>query len=224
MSVALRRALSIVLLLVGSLGLCCGIFPGVLLPMLFSAEIARVERLQPSSFAAFEDGAPGREVLIEGTLSPRSRTSPDGLIIYVRSVAGVDADGDRIWVEAERVQPPLLIALSGGLAQVRDGYGLNGGLPVVVEQDALRIEGLRAGDSVLAVGTLVQGQEGIELDADFVAVGTRQAYLDENRTAALFFSIFGWALIGAGAAMLIGGLAILVTGLMRPRGPSLTAP
>ena len=215
MSLAARRILAAALLLIGSLGLCCGLFSGVLFPRLFDADVARVQALAPLSYAAFEDGTPGRAALLEGRLSARNPASPEGFVIYTRSVAGLDRDGKRVWRELERVQPPLLLELPGGVARVVGDYNLNG-IMERVGDDLTQIEGLRAGASVMAVGTLVQGQEGVELQADLVAAGTRAAFLASNRAAALFFSIFGWALIGGGALLFVGGLFVLLR-LLRGR-------
>ena len=215
MSLATRRILAAALLLIGSLGLCCGLFSGVLFPRLFDADVARVQALDPLSYAAFEDATPGRAALLEGRLSARNPASPEGFVIYTRSVAGLDRDGKRVWRELERVQPPLLLELPGGVARVVGDYNLNGSLERVGD-DLTQIEGLRAGASVVAVGTLVQGQEGVELQADLVAAGTRAAFLASNRAAALFFSIFGWALIGGGALLFVGGLFVLLR-LLRGR-------
>ncbi len=215
MSLATRRILAAALLLIGSLGLCCGLFSGVLFPRLFDADVARVQALDPLSYAAFEDATPGRAALLEGRLSARNPASPEGFVIYTRSVASLDRDGKRVWRELERVQPPLLLELPGGVARVVGDYNLNGSLERVGD-DLTQIEGLRAGASVMAVGTLVQGQEGVELQADLVAAGTRAAFLASNRAAALFFSIFGWALIGGGALLFVGGLFVLLR-LLRGR-------
>jgi len=214
-SLAARRILAAALLLIGSLGLCCGLFSGVLFPRLFDADVARVQALAPLSYAAFEDGTPGRAALLEGRLSARNPASPEGFVIYTRSVASLDRDGKRVWRELERVQPPLLLELPGGVARVVGDYNLNG-IMERVGDDLTQIEGLRAGASVMAVGTLVQGQEGVELQADLVAADTRAAFLASNRAAALFFSIFGWALIGGGALLFVGGLFVLLRLLRAP--------
>jgi len=214
-SLATRRILAAALLLIGSLGLCCGLFSGVLFPRLFDADVARVQALDPLSYAAFEDATPGRAALLEGRLSARNPASPEGFVIYTRSVAGLDRDGKRVWRELERVQPPLLLELPGGVARVVGDYNLNG-IMERVGDDLTQIEGLRAGATVIAVGTLVQGQEGIELQADLIAAGTRAAFLASNRSAALFFSIFGWALIGGGALLFVGGLFVLLRLLRAP--------
>jgi hypothetical protein len=208
-SLAVRRILAASLLLLGGLGLACGLLAGLLLPWLFDADLARVRRLEPLSYFAIEDGAPGREALIEGRLSERSSPGPEGFIVYRRYVATVEPDGDRAWQQVELVRPPLLIELPGGLVRVAGDYTLQGTLERY-EQGPLRLEGLRAGAPVIAIGELVEGQEGIELRADTLAAGTRDDYLRSTGDASAFFSIFGWSFIICSAAMLAAGLALLL--------------
>lgn len=213
MSLAARRILAVTLLLLGGFVLCCGVLMGLVLPISFGDDIARVERLTPISFVAFEDGAPGREVLVEGALSPDNPASPEGLIVYTRSVMELDSDGDRVWREAASVRPPLLVELPGGAVRVRGGYALEGTPPADIERADERLRGAAAGDAVIAVGTLVEGPEGIELRAEFVGFGTRDDYLERNRVALRFSRIFGWMLLGGAALLLAGGIALLLWSL-----------
>lgn len=219
MSLALRRILAGALLLVGCLGLGCGLLAGVLMPWLFDADTARVRRLQPISYVAFEDGAPGREALIEGRLSERNRAGAEGFVVYTRYVAQVEADGDRVWRSVETARPPLLVELpGGGLVRVRGDYTLSGSLESE-ERGPLRVEGLRAGAALIAVGELVEGQESVELQADLIAAGARDDYLRSSRGASAFFAIFGRSLLAVSALMLAGGILLLLR-LLRRRGPT----
>lgn len=213
-SLAIRRVLAGVLLVVGSLALCCGLFSGLLFPWAFNSDVALVQRQEPLSYVALEDGTPGRPALVEGRLSPRNRTSPEGFVLYTRSVPATNDDGERTWREVERVYPPLLVELPGGVVRVVGDYRLNGSTERE-ESVAQRLEGLRPGAEVIAVGTLVQGQEEIELEAELLGVGTREAFIADNRAAARFFSIFGWLLVGGGVLMAGAGLFLLVR-LLRP--------
>jgi hypothetical protein len=215
-SLALRRILAAALLLLGSIGLACGLLSGVLLPWLFDADMARVQRLEPLPYVAIEDGAPGREALIEGRLSERNRAGPEGFVAYTRYVAAIEADGDQVWHAVETVRPPLLVELPDGLLRVAGDYLLNGTLERH-EQGAQRLEGLRAGAPLIAMGELVEGQEEIELLADTVVAGTRADYLRSTGGTSAFFSIFGWAFIVCSATMLAAGLALLWHLLRRRR-------
>lgn len=215
MSLALRRILTVVLLLLGCIGLACGLLAG-LLPRLFDADIARVRRLEPLSYVAFEDGAPGREALIEGRLSERNRPTLEGFIAYRRYAATLSPNGNRTWRQVETIQPPLLVELPGGLVRVSGDYTLSGALERY-EQGSLRLDGLRPGAPVIAIGELVEGQEGIELLADTVAAGTRADYLRGASEASLFFSVFGRTLLVSSGLMLVGGLLLLLHLLRRRR-------
>lgn len=215
MSLAARRIISVALLLLGSIGLCCGVIPGVIFPLVFDADIARVEALRPISFVAFEDGAPGREVLVEGVLSPRNPASPEGLIIYTRSVATTDSDGDRTWREVESVRPAVILELQGGVVPVRAGYSLDGSLPTQIERPGERLNGVMSGATVIVVGTLAEGPEGIELQAELLSVGTREEYLTRNRQLLVFFRVFGYALLCGGILLFGGGLLLLVRSFLR---------
>lgn len=216
-SLALRRIFAGVLLAVGSLSLCCGLFSGLFFPWAFNSDVALVVRQEPLSYVALEDGTPGRPALIEGRLSPRNRTSPEGFVLYIRSVPAVNDKGERSWREVERVYPPLLVELPGGEARVVGDYRLNGSTERE-ESAAQLLEGLRPGAEVIVVGTLVQGQEAIELEAELLGVGTRASFIAENRAAARFFGIFGWLLVGGGVLMLGVGLFLLLR-LLRPQQP-----
>jgi hypothetical protein len=213
-SLAVRRILAAVLLIIGALALACGLLSAILLPWLFDRDAARVQRLEPISYAAFEDGAPGREAMIEGRLSERNREGAEGFIAYTHYVAEVEPDGDRTWREVEQVRPPLLVELPGGLVQLRGDYSLSGTMERY-EQAGQRIEGLRPGARVIALGELVEGQEGIELAAEFVAAGTRAEYLSGAREASVFFSVFGRTMLCGSALMLAVGLFFLVQLLRR---------
>jgi hypothetical protein len=214
MSLALRRVLAGVLLALGSLGLCCGLFAGLLFPWLFNTDVALVQGLPSLSYVAFEDGAPGRKVLIEGRLSARNRVSPEGFVLYTRSVAVHEPDGDRSWQELEQVHPSLLVELPDGLVRVVGDYRTNGSMEREERGDRL-VEGLRVGAEVIVVGRTVQGQEGLELDAELLGVGTRAEFIAATQMAARFFGIFGWTFVALGVLMLLGG-GWLLWRLLRP--------
>lgn len=208
MSLTLRRILAVIVTLIGGFPLCCGAVVALLLPRAFDQQAAVVARLEPISFAAFEDGTPGREALVEGTLSPRNRISEQGFVAYRRYAAARDSDGDRVWRLAETVTPPLLVELPGGVVRVVGDYTLSS--VESLEADSVRVEGLRPGGAVLALGVLVQGAEGLELDASMVSGGSRAAYLEGNRLAAQVFGVFGWVVLSAGLLVFVVGLGLVV--------------
>ncbi|GAB4214496.1 MAG: hypothetical protein OHK0022_53110 [Roseiflexaceae bacterium] len=183
----------------------------------------RAERLPPLSAAALDDGQPGREVLIEGRVSERNQALFQGMVAYVRQeYRGTDDDGDARWSEDERRTPPLWIDLPGGAVKLaNDTYRLESPAQQWQEpggtswngftgEGTKRYQGVAAGDPVIAIGTLVDGQEGPELRAEFVHGGTRSSYIAAQRSEAAFLPWFGglFALIGAGIAG--GGVWVLL--------------
>lgn len=176
------------------------------------AAAERAERLAPLSAAALEDGQPGREALVEGRVSARNPALFQDLVAYVREeYRGSDDNRRDMWAEDERRTPALLIDLPDGAASLADGqYALDNPPQSWQEpggkrwdgfagEGTKRYRGLRAGDQVVAVGTLVEGREGLELRAEWVYGGTRAQYIEGQRGSAAFLPWFGglFALIGA---------------------------
>lgn len=215
MSRTARIILSSIVVLVGCIGLCCGVFSGVIFPMLFDSDIARVEGLEPVSYVAVEDGAPGRTVLVEGVISPRNPASAEGFVIYTRYERAAEPGGGGAWREVATEHPPFLLEMAGGLVQVRDGYSISGVTPSA-EDGRTRVAGLRAGDAVIVVGALVAGREGVEVAPSMLGVGTREEFLESNRETVLILRYFGWGLLGVGGVIAAGGLALLLLAFRRP--------
>jgi hypothetical protein len=186
----------IVLLVVALLS---GIVGGVLLydAPAYAASAARAERLQPVSAAALADSAPGREVLLEGRVSDRTPAVYRSFVAYVREEYRSDqlnlsgGDDSPRWEVVERVTPPLVVALPDGEARIaNDNYVFDTTAFTVREAEptltkgAVQSRGYRAGDPVLAVGTVVDAGGERAIDAEFVYAGTRAAYIAEMRRLA----------------------------------------
>ncbi|HEU4324874.1 MAG TPA: hypothetical protein VFS21_17140 [Roseiflexaceae bacterium] len=185
----------------------------------------RAERLTPLGAAALEDSPPGREVLVEGAVSARNRALFQDMVAYVREeYRGTDSDGDSQWSEDERRTPPLWLDLPGGTARLADDtYTLESPAQRWQEPGGLtwngfsgegtkRYRGFRAGDSVVAIGTLVAGQEGPELRAEFVAGGTRASYIASQRSGAAVLPWIGGIFTLVGAGLMAGGAWLLLRG------------
>jgi hypothetical protein len=192
------------------------------------AEAARAERLRPLTVAALDDSQPGREALVEGYRSDRNPALFQQFVAYVREEYRGRDDNDRErWEEDERRTPPLLIDLVDGTVPLaNDSYMLDSPPHIWQEsQSSLawngftgegtkRYHGLRAGDAALAIGTLVAGPEGLELQAERVYGGTRSSYIAERQQTALWMPRIG-AIFGViGAALALLGIWWLVR---RPR-------
>jgi hypothetical protein len=183
------------------------------------ANAERVERLVPISGPAFNDGTPGREVLIEGVLSERNRARFRDFVAYYREeYRGTDEDGDDKYELMETVAPGLLVDVDGTLVQIaRDSYAFD--RPHEQWQDRSSLEynvfsgeatniyhGFVAERPVLAVGTVQRGLEGLELQAEFVYGGTRAEYIERERSNIGFARIFGVIFGGIGALFAIMGV------------------
>lgn len=213
MSPVLRWVVAAVIGSFSIICLGCALFSGALAPWLIGETIAQVERLEPTSFPAFEDGEPGREVLIEGVVSERNPVE-NGFVAYERYVAQRDPDGDLSWRKVDEVRPPLRIDLRGGSVRVVGNYRLESPGDED-ETEGERFVGLRVGTPVIAVGRLTQGQEEIELDAEFIGVGTRDEFLQDQRELITFFRILSALFAPCGIALLIAAVALAAIGIRR---------
>jgi hypothetical protein len=157
--------------------LCLGVFVATLLPWVLDSATAEVEQFEPIPAVVFEDSSPGRRVLIEGRLSSNNPTSRAGFVAYTRVVIEPDGEGGTRRREVERVTPDLIVDLGDGAVRVGGGYDLRGSNSEQRSDDEV-IEGLRPGDPVLAIGTIV-GDPGEELmlSARWVNGTTRAEYL-----------------------------------------------
>jgi hypothetical protein len=182
-----------------------------------SAEAERAEQLQPMTAAALDDSPSGREALIEGRISARNPSLFQQFVAYVREeYRGSDDEDREKWEEDERRTPPLLIEVADGAVPLADDhYALDNPPHTWQESQSTRVwngltgegtkryRGFQAGDQALAIGTLVQGSEGMELRAERVYGGTRSGYIAERRQAARWMPWLGgiFGLVGAGIAL-----------------------
>jgi hypothetical protein len=198
----------------GLVFLAIGLFTAIVGTREASAEAARAEGLRPLTAAALDDGAPGREVLVEGRISERNPALFRQFVAYAREeYRGGDDDKDT-WQEDQRSTPPLLIEVAdGAVSLAKAGYVLDSPPHTWQESQSLswngltgegtkRYRGFQAGDVVMAIGTLAAGSEGMELRAERVYGGTRSAYIASRRSAARWIPWLGgvFAVVGAGIA------------------------
>jgi hypothetical protein len=184
-----------------------GLVGGVLLydAPAYAARAARAERLQSVSAASLTDSAPGREVLLEGQVSARTPAVYRAFVAYVREeyrsrfMLGGDSQH---WEEAERVTPPLVVALPDGEARIaNDNYLFDTTAFTMREAEptltkgAIQSRGYRAGDPALAVGTVVVDGGERAVAAEFLYAGSRAAYIAEMRRLARQSLPIGGALL-----------------------------
>lgn len=168
----------------------------------------RVQQLTPAPIARLEAMQPGEEVLVEGRISSGSAVQDSGFVAYVREERTVYEDGDAgSWSVRKRVTPPLLLELRESWVQIEnDDYDLVDAKTVeerydLSEPSKTRYKGLKRGDSVIAVGVLVAHREYPSIEADFIALGTREEYIARRRTGGRIF--YGFSVL---IAVLGGGI------------------
>ncbi|MBN1139521.1 MAG: hypothetical protein JXM73_23295 [Anaerolineae bacterium] len=175
----------------------------------------RVEGLQPISAAALMSSPPGTEVLIEARLSDENPIllEPYRFVAYVREGRSVQDDEGTwetgSWSQQEQVTPPLLLDLAGSMVQIenddyelQDAHSIEAG-GVAGEPNDTRFTGLRAGEPVLVLGTVLGGKEVGRVRAEFIAGGTRVSYVAGQRSV-------GWIFGAASLVVALLGGAILL--------------
>jgi hypothetical protein len=198
-------------LLFGLIFLGVGVWVGVIGPQDLNREIARVEQLDLVSAAGLSDRAPGTELLVEGVVSDRNRVIFRDMVAYEsQEYRGEDDEGDPVWADDVFDTPPLRIDLADGPAQIANADYTLSSLPISFQESeklswslfsgngTKRYRGLRHGDAVLAIGSVVAGSEGAAIQAKQIALGTRASYLasERDRAAAMPWTSIPFAVIG----------------------------
>jgi hypothetical protein len=209
----------------GLIFLALGIFMATTGAQQARAEADRAERLRPLTVAALDDSQPGREALIEGRISARNPQLFQQFVAYIREeYRGTDDDDREEWEEDGRRTPRLRIEVADGVVSLaNDNYELDSSPHSWQESEARtwngftgegtkRYRGFWAGDAALAIGTLVRGSEGLELQAERVYGGTRSAYIADRQSAARWmpwvggiFGLVGVVIAGVGVWWLLRG-------------------
>lgn len=202
-------------LVVGVLFVAGTLLCGLLALIVSNRAANRVERLQPIGAAALVSSPRGTEVLIEAHVSDENPVllEPYRLVAYVREGRSVwDDEGTwktGSWSEQERVTPPLLLDLAGSVAQIenddyelQDAHSIEAG-GVAGEPSNTRFTGVRAGEPVLVVGTVLGGKEVGRVRAEFVAGGTRATYIAGQRSAGWIFGVASLVVALLGGAFLL---------------------
>jgi hypothetical protein len=180
----------------------------------------RVRGLTPVTAVALENTQLGEEVLIEARVSSRNtvRYRPHeeeqgdslGFVAYIRERRAVDEDDDTgNWSVSGRVTPPLILELPDGLVQIEnDDYELQDAHVVEEERasgepSTTRYKGFAVGDPVVAVGVLTSRAELPQIEADFVARGTRESYIARRRSSGTIFCIASVVVAALGGLILM---------------------
>jgi hypothetical protein len=205
------------LLLFGLFFVALGLGLGVFGAQAAGTSATRAERLMPLSASEVGRGAVGQEVLVEGVLDERNEPRFRNFVAYTMDeYQGLNSNNRENWDERERVTPPILITVGNRAMQLaNDNYQLEGNLSEWRSSDTLsaatlfdegtkRYQGLERGATVTSIGTLVRGQEGLALQAEFIFAGNRAAYIASQQEGAFVLRIVG-LIFG-----IIGGLFALI--------------
>ncbi len=181
---------------------------------------AALERL---SAASLSEGQAGQQGYIEGVLSSSNPAESHGLVLFYESeLYGFrrrsSSDGQRtkepIWKRVNRRLPPLTVEQADGPVRIFGEYSVTflGSDPSIMTTEGLepgvtrRFEGLRAGQQVVAIGTVATGTNGPGLQARRLASGDMASFRSGEQSGATF-ALF------ASAALLLAGLIMLGVGV-----------
>jgi hypothetical protein len=190
-----------------------------------TAAADRAEQLPLLTAQSVERGAVDQEAIVEGRISARNPARFREFVAYIREeYHGTDDDGDPDWREDERVTPPLLLELDDGPVQIENSsYRMenppsrwqdSGGLSWngLTGEGTKRYLGFTAGAQIVTIGRIVEGREGLALEAEFITAGTRADYMANQRSAAGMFPIVGMIFGGIGALIALGGVWSAIRG------------
>lgn len=198
------------------MGLCflgVGVLVGVVGTRQAQAHVALLERLRPLSAVAFDDQRAGTHALVEGVISQRNPVVLRNVVAYRSEEMDVttDSDGDRSenWRSTGGETPPLVLETDGRVRVGNQNYSIARAHETWYDDVTLgfndrprdgtkRYYGLVAGRQVTAFGTVVEGTEGNELEAQTIFGGTYPEYLASERQATAFLPIFGGIFGAAG--------------------------
>lgn len=154
----------------------------------------------------------GRHILIEGKLSvsnPVHMLGSKNLGPYV--IYKFDRNESRFWNSLEQATPSLLIELLDGQVQViNDDYIYRAVVARTTANPDIMYAGLKPGDQVVVIGTVVQGSAGVGIQADYVGSGPRDIYMESLNQELL---ILGITLYPIGWPCLLVGLLLTLLGV-----------
>jgi hypothetical protein len=196
-----------------------------------SAEVARArfERLLPVDATALGRLEPGRDVMLEGRISPAQPTLFRDFVAYGRYDREVATDvgpspTPKPWTARESRTPSLLVDIRGGTARVRESYAIRGARewkdPRTENGRETSYVGLAAAERVLVVGRVVErrpaedataprpGPER-EVEAEFVTPGDRADYLEGIASGRIVARWLGGGFAALGVVMQLLAAALV---------------
>jgi hypothetical protein len=180
--------------------ICFGVLL-LLISWISARNASEVSALPVVSAVALADSAEGREVLVEGTISPNMRPAYATLVAYERQYERSDGD-EREWVTSQVHAPPLLLDTASGRVRIEttaeaSAYEFAKVAETIYDEhnSNIRYRGFRVNDEVLARGVVRTWSEGRALDAEFIYHGTQQSYIADQRFMSTLLFWIGLALI-----------------------------
>lgn len=180
-------------------------------------ESRQLEQLPILTVAGLRQSEDGRAAGIDARIAERNDLYYEGLVAYVRqeyrgeTCSTLDDDCEPVWVEDERVTPPLwLDAPDGRLMVINNDYNLQNG-PVIrqtgsrlIKNESKVYRGFVIGSPVFVVGQVVAGSDVPAFHADAIFGGDSASHLSGAKFAGNVFFWLGvaFSIVGFGFIMI----------------------
>ncbi|PDV98502.1 hypothetical protein [Candidatus Chloroploca asiatica] len=216
----MKTAVRMLLIIFGVALIIVGVIMATVLAQDARARLARANSLAPVTAAEVRLAGSNRTVLVEGVLSTRNPVLVHNFVAFTRyEYLGEDDDGSDQWDVVERITPPLLIEASGLVQLAAQPYRITGyhaywqeptlRSRTFSQEGSHRYEGLVPGEMVMTIGTVVRGNEGNEVAAEFVYPGSRDAYVLAQSRAARWLPVAGFSAGLTGLVLLVLGSGLV---------------
>jgi hypothetical protein len=166
---------------------------------------ARAERLPVMTITDLRSRPERTDVLIEGVLSSDNTVFDRGLVAFHHERYRKMYD---LWEEQEVRRPELLVNLTDGPVRLAAGtYALDN--PTQQPEDPLdRYSGFAAGDTVLAIGRMLEKGDTMTLRADVLYGGNREEYISDQRQHHIINRWLAPVLISCGIILIVAAVVL----------------
>lgn len=184
-------------------------------------ETSRLESLPILTAAGIRDSDDGRPAGLDARIAERNDLYYEGMVAYVRQeyrgekCSSNNDNCESIWVEDERVTPPLwLDAPDGRVLVMNNDYTLQNGPvshqtgPQLIKNETKAYQGFVIGNSVFAVGHVVAGHDPPAFHAEAIYGGDSTSHIRSTR---LVGRVFFWL----GLTLSLTGLFFIVARFLR---------
>lgn len=169
--------------------------------------VARASRLMPLSARSLEAAPRGSEAMVQGRVSVENPIRAGELVAYRHERFRKTYES---WEPFEQVTPALILETQDGAIRIADGsYSIENPTDGV-RNSVDRYEGFRRGDTLLAIGSVVETGGLASLDADFVYRGTRDDYLVDRRRHHAVNLWIGPLLLSVGGVLVIASIVLRI--------------